>query len=201
MIVSARVVLRSKAVSWLRRSILPVLFLLVCFPSVIAAQWNPLNPVVSVQKEPDGVRLTLQKGVMRLQVCSDSIIRVRLSSTERVPVHADLVVTKNNWPAKKWEMQSSDESVALSTAQIKAVVSRRDSSVTFQDAAGKTLFQQTEVTVTPATVNGEQTYHVELFSKLWGSYESFYGLGQHQAGVWNYRGEAVDISQDNTNIS
>src|SRR5215469_4781545 len=119
MIVSARVGLRSKAVSWLRRSILPVLFLLVCFPSVIAAQWNPLNPVVAVQKEPDGVRLTLQKGVMRLQVCSDAIIRVRYSPTESAPVHPDLVVIKDNWPATKWEMQPSDESVALSTTQIK----------------------------------------------------------------------------------
>ena len=50
-------------------------------------------------------------------------------------------------------------------------------------------------------MNGESTNHAELYSKLWGSYESFYGLGQHQAGVWNYRGEAVDLSQDNTNIS
>src|SRR5438270_328623 len=98
-------------------------------------------------------------------------------------------------------MQTSDELVVLHAAQIKAVVSRKDSSVTFQDSSGKTLFQQTEVTMTPVVVNGESTYHVELFSKLWGSYESFYGLGQHQAGVWNYRGEAVDISQDNTNIS
>jgi len=44
------------------------------------AQWNPLNPVVGAQKEPDGVRFTLQKGVMHLQVCSDSIIRVRYNS-------------------------------------------------------------------------------------------------------------------------
>src|SRR6266700_8399620 len=200
MIVRARLILRSKPMSWLRRLILPILLLLVYFPTFTAAQWNPLNPVVDLQKEPDGVRLTLQKGVLRLQVCSDSIIRVRYSPTESVPVHPDLVVIKNDWPATKWELQSSDESVVLSTGQIKAVISRKDSSITFQDAAGKTLFQQTEVTMTPTVVNGEQTYHVELFSKLWGSYESFYGLGQHQGGVWNYRGEAVDISQDNTNI-
>ena len=36
---------------------------------------------------------------------------------------------------------------------------------------------------------------------MWDTQEAFYGLGQHQAGVWNYRGEAVDLSQDNTNIS
>lgn len=185
--------------SWRLRFLL--VLLLVSFPIVADAQWNPLNSVVGVQKEPDGVRLMLQKGVMRLQVCSDSIIRVRYSPTESVPVHPDLVVIKNSWPATNWEMQSSDESVVLSTAQIKAVILRKDSSVTFQDVAGKTLFQQTELTMTPVTVNGEQTHHVELFSKLWGSNESFYGLGQHQAGVWNYRGEAVDISQDNTNIS
>jgi len=177
-----------------------LLLLFVCFPALAAAQWNPWNPVVSLQKEPDGVRFTLLKGVMRLQVCSDSIIRVRYSPAESVAAHPDLVVIKNHWPATKWDIASSDESVVLGTAQIKAVVSRKDSSVTFQDASGKTLFQQTEVTMTPVTVNGEQTYHVELFSKLWGSYESFYGLGQHQAGVWNYRGETVDVSQDNTNI-
>lgn len=186
---------------WSRRLILPLLFLVLCFPGAASAQWNPLNPVVSAQKEPDGVRLTLQKGEMRLQVCSDSIIRVRYSLAESGAVHPDLVVIKKDWQAAKWEMQSSGDSVVLSTTQIKAVVSRKDSNVTFQDASGKALFQQTEVTMTPVTVNGEQTHHVELFSKLWGSYESFYGLGQHQAGVWNYRGEVVDISQDNTNIS
>jgi alpha-D-xyloside xylohydrolase len=31
--------------------------------------------------------------------------------------------------------------------------------------------------------------------------EAFYGLGQHQAGVWDYSGESVELSQDNTNIS
>ena len=36
---------------------------------------------------------------------------------------------------------------------------------------------------------------------IYGSHEALYGLGQHQAGVWNYRGESVDISQENSNIS
>ena len=36
---------------------------------------------------------------------------------------------------------------------------------------------------------------------MWDSTEAFYGLGQHQAGVWNYHGEDVELSQDNTNIA
>ncbi|HTT32787.1 MAG TPA: glycoside hydrolase family 31 protein [Methylomirabilota bacterium] len=154
-----------------------------------------------MQRDANGVRLTLQSGVMHIQVCSESILRVRLSPASAVPSHPDLVVIKENWPAVKWELQTTDDAITLSTSQIKAVVDRKNSSITFQDSAGKTLFQQTEASLTPVVVNGEQTYHTELYSKLWGSYESFYGLGQHQAGVWNYRGEVVDISQDNTNIS
>ena len=50
-------------------------------------------------------------------------------------------------------------------------------------------------------MNGEDTYRAESFINIYGSHEGLYGLGQHQAGVWNYRGESVDISQDNTNIS
>jgi len=172
----------------------------VFVPARVQGQWNPVNPVTGFERQADGMRLALEKGVMRLQVCSDSIIRVRYSLAPSAPTHADLVVIKNSWPVTRWEMQSSDDSIVLSTAEIKAVISRKDGSITFQDSAGKTLFQQTEVAMTPVVVNGEPTNHLELFSKLWGSYESFYGLGQHQAGVWNYRGEAVDISQDNTNI-
>jgi alpha-D-xyloside xylohydrolase len=50
-------------------------------------------------------------------------------------------------------------------------------------------------------VNGEKTLHAERFTNMWDTQEAFYGLGQHQAGVWNYRGEDVALSQDNTNIS
>jgi alpha-D-xyloside xylohydrolase len=173
----------------------------LCLAGTVRAQWNPLNPVVTVQEEPGGVQLTLQDGTLKLEVCSDSIIRVRYSPTTLFPTRPEFLVIKENWPATKWEMRSSEDAIVVSTSQLKVIIARKDSTVTFQNAVGKTLFEQNEVGMTPSVVNGEHTYHAELYSKLWGSYESFYGLGQHQAGVWNYRGESVDISQDNTNIS
>ena len=48
---------------------------------------------------------------------------------------------------------------------------------------------------------GNKTFHAEVSFSIYGSHEGFYGLGQHQAGVWNYRGETVDLSQENTNIA
>src|SRR3979490_2397859 len=162
---------------------LSALWLLVSIP--VRAQWNPLNPVLSVQRESAGGQLTQQNGALKLQVCSDSIIRVRYSPTTSFPTRQEFLVIKESWPATKWEMQSTEDAIVLSTAQLRVVIARKDSSVTFQDAAGKTLFEQNEVSMTPTVVNGEQTYQAELYSKLWGSYESFYGLGQQQAGVWS----------------
>lgn len=160
-----------------------------------------LNPVESVQQQADGLQFTLHSGTLRLQVCSDSIIRVIYWPSPGMPSLKNAVVVKKSWTAAKWTTDSSADAVTLNTSQLKVTVLRKDASVTFADRNGKQLFQQTEVSMTPVVVNGENTYHAELYSRLWGSYESFYGLGQHQAGVWNYRGEAVDISQDNTNIS
>ena len=80
-------------------------------------------------------------------------------------------------------------------------VTRADGVIAYTDAAGKKLVTEGPKTMTPATVNGEKTYHAEDNISIYGSEEAFYGLGQHQAGVWNYRGDSVDVSQDNTSIA
>jgi hypothetical protein len=50
------------------------------------AQWNPLNPVMQVQQQPDGVLFTMQAGVLKLQVCSPAVIRVLYSPTSSFPL-------------------------------------------------------------------------------------------------------------------
>ena len=181
--------------------LLAVLFSLLYAATNATAQWNELNPVTDVRKEADGVLFTMKTGAMKLQVCSDSIVRVLYSPTMSFPDPPDYVVIKKQWPATQWSMQAVDDSIVISTAELKITVTRKDGNIQFADSSGKKLFEDYGRRLTPVVVNGENTYHAEMFSSLWGSYEAFYGLGQHQAGVWNYRGEAVDISQDNTNIS
>jgi alpha-D-xyloside xylohydrolase len=196
---------RMTRIRWAQRALQFVnvlaILLLGGFLTSASAQWNPLNPVTSVQQQPDGVLLTLQNGVMKLEVCSDSIVRVIYSPTVTIPDLKNMVVIKNSWPTVKFTVDNTAKDVTLITAALKVVVTRENSAVDFYDLEGNKLFEQTEITMQPAVVNGEHTYHSELFSRLWGSYEAFYGLGQHQAGVWNYRGEDVQLVQDNTNIS
>jgi len=175
--------------------------LLAAFIVPARAQWNPLNPVSTFEKQSDGVQFTLQEGTLKLQVCSPTIVRVLYSAAANISAKKDYIVIKDSWSPIQWSVDSTDKDVTLSTSQLKISVLRADSSIHFTDLSGKQVFEESQRRMVPTVVNGENTYHAEIFEKLWGSMEAFYGLGQHQAGVWNYRGESVDISQDNTNIS
>jgi alpha-D-xyloside xylohydrolase len=170
--------------------------------SPLMAQWEPLNPVTSAALQPDGVVLVLQSGFLRFQVCSDSIVHVVYSKERDVPQRTDFLVTKKSWPKTEFTLHSDDPKlITLITSRLKIEITRADSSIVFVDSVGHKLTQENTRTLTPAEVNGEKTYHSERFVNMWDTQEAFYGLGQHQAGVWNYRGESVDLSQDNTNIS
>jgi alpha-D-xyloside xylohydrolase len=178
-----------------------LLFYLTVAPSLLA-QWVPLNPVTSAEPQSDGVVLVLQSGFLRFQVCSDSIVHVVYSKEREVPQRTDFLVSKKSWPKSEFTLRSDDPKlVTLTTSRLKIEITRVDSSIIFIDSVGHKLTQENTRTLTPAEVNGERTYRSERFVNTWDTQEAFYGLGQHQAGVWNYRGESVDLSQDNTNIS
>jgi alpha-D-xyloside xylohydrolase len=180
-------------------------FLVAILAGVLAtvahAQWAPLNPVASVQQQDDGALFTMKAGTLKLQVCTDSIIRVRYSATSTFSTLPDPVVTKRDWPKTQWTMQATSEDVTLSTSRLAVTVTRKDGAITYRDLGGTQLVQEASRKLTPVKVNGEDTFRAESFVNIYGSREGLYGLGQHQAGVWNYRGESIDISQDNSNIS
>ena len=176
--------------------------LILAAASPLAAQWIPLNPVSSVEQKSDGALVVLKTGFLRFQVCTDSVVHVVYSLNRSVPERSDYLIVKKSWPKAQFTLSTEDpKTVTLSTAQLKIEITRADSSVVFFDAAGRKLTQENSHTLTPVEVNGEKTLHSERFVNMWDTQEAFYGLGQHQGGVWNYRGEAVDLSQDNTNIS
>ena len=169
--------------------------------AALNAQWIPLNPIRGVQRDANGLTMTMQAGVLRLQVCTDSVIHVQYTPVSTFPHLNDFVVTKTDWPVAEWTMQSDGKTVSLTTARMSVTVSRDDGTITFKDKSGHELLSDGPRQMIPAQVNGEDTYHSEDVFKIYGSEEAFYGLGQHQAGVWNFRGESVELSQENANIA
>jgi len=177
-------------------------FIFLASASQASAQWLPRNSVLEAERLQDGVLVKMETGYLRFTVCSDSIIHVVYSLEREVKTHPDFLIVKNTWPKTDFTFQSSaPKTVTLSTSLLKIEITKADGSLIFYDAAGHKLAQENTRTLTPVEVNGEKTFHAERFTNMWDTQEAFYGLGQHQAGVWNYRGEDVEISQDNTNIS
>ncbi|HLZ41585.1 MAG TPA: glycoside hydrolase family 31 protein [Candidatus Sulfotelmatobacter sp.] len=169
--------------------------------AVSHAQWTPMNPVRSVQQQADGAVFTMGTGTLKIQICSQSVIHVLYSPTTAFPKRSDFVVTKESWPAAKWTMQQTEDAVTISTTLLKLTVTRKNGAINYAEASGDALVTEASRRMTPEKVNEEDTYRAESFINIYGSHEALYGLGQHQAGVWNYRGESVDISQDNSNIA
>lgn len=186
-----------KTCEFLARFVFPALI----FTPAAQGQWAPLNPVTAVEQQADGVQFRMQTGTLKLQVCTDSMVRVLYWATSTLPNLPDYVVKKNAWPATRWTLTSADDEVTLTTSRLKVKIARADGAIQYQDAEGKQLLEEASRKLTPVKVNGENTYRAESFVNLYGSREALYGLGQHQAGVWNYRGESIDISQDNSNVS
>jgi len=184
-------------------------------------QWNTPNPVVSFEKRADGLEVRQRDGVLRLEVDAEDVLHVTYSPLGAAsPVRpSDRVVLKTDWPSAPFEVGSDEKAVTLSTAKLKVVIERGSGALHYigtegttgggatgpgsngPGMRGKLLTTDSYRSLRPVEVNGEKALHAEVFFGIYGSHEGFYGLGQHQAGVWNYRGETVDLSQENTNIA
>lgn len=171
-------------------------------PKRADAQWLPRNSVKNAVLLQDGAMLEMDSGFLHFTVCTDSVIRIEYSLEREVRRHEDFLVIKKEWPKADFNLRADDvKTIALTTAKIKLEVNRADGSLVFYDSSGHKLTQENTRTLTPVEVNGEKTLRSERFTNMWDTQEAFYGLGQHEGGVWNYRGEDVEISQANTNIS
>ncbi len=182
-------------------------FLVICAvvwaPLAAVAQWNPPNPVVSFEKQANGVEIRQKNGVLRLAVNAPDMLHVTYSPLDgnHDARPSDHVVVKQDWPAVSFDITANDKSITLTTQKLKAVVERETGALHYVGADGKQLTTEAYRSLKPVEVNGEKTFHAEVFFPIYGSHEGLYGLGQHQAGVWNYRGETIDLSQENTQIA
>src|SRR5208282_3642948 len=75
--------------------------------------------------------------------------------------------------------------------------------LSFQTLSGETLLNEGSGiprTYEPVELNGDHTFRVtDRFSPEIS--EAFYGLGQHQNGMFNYRGATVELGQNNTDVA
>jgi alpha-D-xyloside xylohydrolase len=157
------------------------------------------------KKLPDGIIIQPKKttetdaALVKIQVCSDDIIRVVAAPGKEFSDRPSLIVDKANWAPVKWQLTEKGDTIVITTAQLLVKVSKSSGAVAFFKKNGELLLGESAKggkVITPAVVMAENTYHIQqLFDSP--DDEAFYGLGQHQNGVINYKGHDVDLWQYN----
>lgn len=141
---------------------------------------------------------------VRLTPVNDEIIRVEaVPSDASFSGKASLIVEpaalKGNFSTKP-VVTEADGTVSVKTARLEARLDLASGAVSFYDAQGQLLSAEDHREFTPFQADGTSAYSVrQVFEST--PDEGFYGLGQHQADEWDYKGRNEELYQYNTKIS
>ena len=157
------------------------------------------------EKQSDGILLELKKQndtdplLLKIQVCTESIIRVVATPGDTFSTRKSLIVDKESWPAVQWDVKENSDQIEISTSKLTVKVNAQTGAVGFYDKKNKQLLGEPNTNskiITSAEVQGEPVFHTQqLFNSP--DDEAFYGLGAHQNAIWNYKGHDVDLWQLN----
>lgn len=154
--------------------------------------------VKTYKSDADGVTFSLDKGLMKVKVCSNDIIQVTYTILNAFPVKTSLVVN-NSWSAKTpFKVSESNNQVIITTAGMKVKVDRATNAITYTDLNDKEILSEDKSgnkSMTAATIAGINTYNCStVFNSA--TDEALYGLGCHPQDSLsiNYKGRNQDLA-------
>lgn len=140
--------------------------------------------------------------LVRFQVMGDKLIHVSATPEGKFADSKSLIVVPQEKQTPFTVSQSGD-TITVSTKEVKAYVLSSTGEVWFTDENGKLILQENKgggKTFTPIEVEGTKGYSIrQVFESP--DDEAFYGLGQHQAEEFNYKGKNEELFQYNTKVS
>jgi alpha-D-xyloside xylohydrolase len=158
---------------------------------------------------PDGVIIytdPLVTGIshaVKLEVITDNIIRVIAAPEKEITQTQSLVTVYTKRPDLFWDVIPSKGSVTVKTKKISAVVDLKTGAVSFRDWKGEKILAEKQPLgrhFQPCVCDGKRCYKLEQTFQTTAD-DAWYGLGQHQDGIYNYRGQQVSFFQNNTEVA
>ncbi|WP_207514474.1 TIM-barrel domain-containing protein [Longitalea luteola] len=158
---------------------------------------------------PDGVLIftdslvTGRSGAVKLEVVADNIIRVIAAPGKDILPFESLITVYQKRKGLTWNVIPSKESLTLKTKSLTAIVDLKTGTVSFQDAKGKKILSEARPagrSFLPTVFEGKPYYNVSQTFQT-AADDAWYGLGQHQDGIYNYRGQQVNFFQNNTEVA
>ncbi len=167
--------------------------------AILTGTWASGN---GVEYSPGGrtFSMPVPEGRLTLRAVSEDVIEVKVVATGAVSKYESVTMV-NSLPVKTSLSQSAGE-WRFSAGNVMAAVEPKSGLVRFLDASGRELLAEAEGgrRFTKTMVTGEDSWTPEQ-TFLSPDGESLYGLGQHQDGRLDWRGETLRLWQANTEIS
>ena len=184
-----------KAGKFLYIGIILISILSVLFSLTLRAQTN-------FEYNDSSVTVFVHDGVLKVQVCSDKIIRITHSPSKAIIPDTSLSVNAV-WGKVHFDVKKKNNEIGILTKFLQVQINEKSGSVNINDSTGESLFS--EDTTLPASfipeeVLGEKTHNAQLNFHLTRQ-EGVYGMGQFQKGIMDYRGQDLELIQKNTQVA
>lgn len=161
------------------------------------------------QRTSDGIIVNLKTDNalatknIRLQVVNDDVIHVSATPGYKFSDKKSLITIYDKTQTTGWDAKEENGNVVLKTASTIATVSLTTGEVTFSDINGNVLLAENKgggKSFSDIEVEGTKAYTMQQVFESPAD-EAFYGLGQHQADEFNYKGKNEVLFQYNTKVS
>jgi alpha-D-xyloside xylohydrolase len=166
----------------------------------------PVPAAMQVAQTPAGLTARNNREVLEVTVCGDSLVHVVAR-----PLAAPVSTAARPWmldpavacPGAAFQFSQDGDKATLTTARVAVSLSLKRGILVFGVPKGESFLRETfsmPRTFEPAAGQPGSLYRVEERFSADAS-EAIYGLGQHQSGMFNYRGSTVELGQNNTDVA
>jgi alpha-D-xyloside xylohydrolase len=177
----------------MRKNSIAVLFLLLCFAG---NQCSFNKPKVSPVK--NGIQLRSGDLNLKVQYYSENAVRITKWIPQGSNKKFSLSVIIDSIPEIKIDIKENAEFVTLKSSKLLITVSKTDGKTEYYTLNNIPLLKEKEKAVfTPEIFASDTGFSIEQNFELTED-EGIYGLGQHQDGLFNYRGKEVKLVQTKT---
>ncbi len=191
---------------------------LICAAGMLAACKSKVyedtrqGVVIHVQQQVNADSAGYQSPrLVRLQVMGEKIIHVSATAEKAFADKQSLIIVDQK-AETPYDVLEHGDTITVSTKSIKANVLTTTGEVWFADSLGNLIVHEqngggkqfTPYECTQEHADGKyETYKGWSIRQVFESPEdeAFYGLGQHQADEWNYKGRNEELFQYNTKVS
>jgi alpha-D-xyloside xylohydrolase len=148
--------------------------------------------VVSYTKNSNGITCTLDKGFVKVKICTGNIIEVKYTSLPLFLDKSSLVVTNEFTSIPHFTITENNNEIVITTDNLRVIVNRLTNAVSYTDLMGNIILEEDGAngkTMAAATIAGIPAY---ICSSQFNSPadEALYGLGCHPEDTLsiNYKG-------------